>query len=376
MASCASRHVRKIAPELKPNQVYCMDVLRGLRRMPDESVDCVMTSPPYWAMRDYGLPPVTWPDGTRWPLGLEADFTLYIDHLCMIFDEIRRVLKPTGTLWVNLGDGYHNGNRLTTCKESPQTICSGNNRNLYRGPRRCDGVPKKSLVLVPARFSIKMVERGWILRNDIVWHKLNHLPESMKDRLTSSWEHVFMFVKEPRYYFNLDAIRIPHKTPERQRKKTRAVSKVRQSANPGGQRLPPNPSEQGSFHPLGKNPGDCWQINTRSFPGAHFAVFPEQLCEMPIKAGCPAKVCKQCGIPARKTLHRNVLAVHEQRKSTRNGPSFGCKCKRGFVPGLVLDPFIGSGTTAVMAKKLGRQFMGFDANPDYVRMAKRRLSNL
>ena len=374
MASRTKRQVRET--ELKLNQVYCMDVLHGLRRMPDESVDCVMTSPPYWAMRDYGLPPVARPDGTRCALGLEADPKLYLEHLCMIFDEVRRVLKPTGTLWVNIGDGYHNGNRWGTSKGSPQSICSGNNRNLYRGPRRGNAVPKKSLILIPARFSIKMVERGWILRNVIVWHKPNHMPQSVKDRLTSSWEHVLLFVKEPRYYFDLDAIRIPHQTPASQRKKYNAFPNMRSAVNPSGQRLPPNPGERGSFHPLGKNPGDCWQINTRSFPGAHFAVFPEQLCEIPIKAGCPARVCKRCGIPAVKYLNRNVLKKHDQGKSTRNGSSFGCKCKRGVVPGLVLDPFVGSGTTVVVAKKLGRRFIGFDANPNYIRMAKKRLSIL
>lgn len=203
----------------QPSGLYWVHALEGLKKLPSDSVDCVMTSPPYWAMRDYGLPPVKWPDGTQWPLGLEPDYQLYIEHLCMIFDEIKRVLKPTGTLWVNLGDGYYNGNRLTTCKESPQTICNGNNRDFYCGPKLCDGLPHKCLMQIPGRFAIKMIERGWILRNDIVWHKLNHLPESMKDRLTSSWEHVYFFTKHPRYYFDLDAVRVSHKTTVNQRGK-------------------------------------------------------------------------------------------------------------------------------------------------------------
>ncbi len=411
------------------NTIYCMDARSGLKRLPDDSVDCVMTSPPYWALRDYGNPPIRWTDGVTCALGLEESLHEYIMHLCEVFDEVRRVLKPTGTCWVNLGDTYHNATKWTRKEESPQTISPGNNRDFSTGRRTNQGLPEKCLAQIPGRFAIAMTKRGWILRNDIVWHKPNHMPSSVKDRFTCSWEHLFFFVKARRYHFDLDVVREPHKSLSQLRAGKLAPPPKRVRRSPLQGQRPPRGGEPGSLHPAGKNPsdywpmvterrtagavmgrrgvvkvpggsgwtghatgggartlreldprwlspggknpGDSWDVPTRSFRGAHFAVFPEQLCERPIRAGCPDKVCKRCGIPAARKP--TGFATGSPSRSRRVAAVLPCKCKKGCLPGLVLDPFVGSGTTAVVAQRFGRRYIGFDVNPDYTRMAKQRL---
>ncbi|HEB79113.1 MAG TPA: site-specific DNA-methyltransferase [Rhodospirillales bacterium] len=403
-------------PRLKTNVIRCCDAQASLKKLPDACIDCVVTSPPFWSLRDYGVLPNKWADGTRSALGLEPHFDSYIEHLCEVFDELSRVLKPTGTLWVNLGDTYHNATKWTCKDESPQTISGQNNRGFKTGRRMNQGLPEKCLSLIPQRFVLSMVQRGWILRNDIVWHKPNHMPTSVKDRFACSWEHLFLFAKRSRYYFDLDAVRIPHSsTPKALAKANRRVRR-RPSPHLHGCRRCPNPGELQSAHPLGKNPGDywlsptevhssdspasgtktgqesnvghpsdVWPIITRPSTSGHFATYPEALVERPIRAGCPTKVCKRCGTPklTRRVFRRAQPATdsHAQRNpclASTGGTNqiiFVCKCKRGFQPGIVLDPFMGTGTTAVVARRLGRRFIGFELNPRYVRMARKRLAD-
>ena len=425
---------------LETNRICCTDAHEGLKKLPDKSVDCVVTSPPYWATRDYGVGRTKWPDGSDCALGLEPSVDLYIVHLCSIFDEVKRVLKSTGTLWVNLGDTYHNATKWTKSDQVSQTICHGNSRNFKTGRRENQGLPEKCLTLIPFRFALEMINRGWILRNDIVWHKPNHMPSSVKDRFAGSWEHMLLFVKSPRYFFDLDAVRVPHVTAGAMLARSRGPSPARSSPHVQGTRLCPNPGEPQSAHPLGKNPGDfwaiaaetrtlgaiigktgvvkvpggagwvghvpggmarivresdsrwlppngknpgdVWQVHTRpSFLG-HFAMFPEKLVERPILAGCPQRVCKRCGTPR---LTRAVSATETRSESKRptsqhsrnkltNKIVLGCHCKRGFEPGMVLDPFIGTGTTAVVAKRFGRRFIGFELNPEYAKVARLRIA--
>ena len=372
------------------NEIHCIDALNGLKQLEEESVDCIVTSPPYWGLRDYGIPPTQWRDGTSSVLGLEDNVHAYVEHLLEIFGAARRVLKKSGTCWVNLGDTY--GGRTTgipsaTHNRGKSSILPD---DISYMPRYAHtrGRWDKCLLGIPERFMLSMLERGWILRNRICWHKPNHLPSPVKDRLTNSWEYLFFFTKNQKYCFDLDAIRVPHKTLAKVR--PRQAIKKRATPDIRGKRLPPHPGEPQSMNPRGKNPGDywpihqetrsrgaligtrgavrvpggkgwrghppggeariireqdsrwlspggknpgdCWVINTKPFKGAHFAVFPESLCEIPIKAGCPRD-------------------------------------------GVVLDPFIGSGTTAVVAKRLGRKFIGLDRNPEYVKMARHRLLN-
>ena len=257
------------------------DVLRGLTSLQDESVDCVVTSPPYWKQRDYQV---------NGQIGRERTYQEYVKRIVEVFGELRRVLKPTGTLWLNVGDTY-----------------------LY-----------KDLCCIPERIMLAMKDDGWILRNKDIWHKNNHIPSSVKDRLTSSWEPLYFFVKRKQYYFKLNAIRVPHKYPESlgDRPENGKTGKKRTGA--------PQGSRKG--HPLGKNPGDFLEINTKPYKEAHFATFPPALPEFCIKASCPPH-------------------------------------------GMVLDPFAGSGTTMMVAKQMGRSSIGIEINPDYVPLIKKRLGN-
>ena len=308
------------ATKLETDKILCRDVLVGLRGLPDACVDCVLTSPPYWAHRDYGVRSTSWSDGTHVILGLEASVDAYVEHVREVFRELCRVLKPTGTLWIVLGDTYAGH-------------WKGPGRSSNRSGVLHRGVPNKSLCLVPERIALGLAEDGWILRNRIVWQKPNHMPSSVKDRFTNSWEHLLFFVRQDRYRFDLDAVRVPH--VKTRCFKTKSHGKVMNRPTPHlrGHRRPPHPGEPQSFHPLGKNPGDVWQISTQPSRSGHPAPYPERLCEWALKAGCPPG-------------------------------------------GLVLDPFVGSGTTALVAAKLGRRYIGFDANLSYVRTARTRLRRL
>lgn len=335
-----------------------------------------MTSPPYWALRDYGI------DGQ---LGLEETFQNYISKLCDIFDEVKRVLRKDGTCWVNIGDTYWGGgnNRGSTeenlsekqfsnrgargqiqmdwkktrddCKQldikfnTRKRFCCncGKKFDAMPGQYFCDGacagvdntrrevkgeMQDKTLCNIPARFSIEMQNRGWILRNTIIWHKPNCMPSSVKDRFTVDFEYLFFFVKSKRYWF------------ERQFEKSVTgksepfnyrVCDVKRGYIKSGQ-YKASQEEIDQYH--GKNiiyfdkrtKRAVWSITTKPFPEAHFATYPEELCETPIKAGCP-------------------------------------------VGGLVLDPFFGAGTTGLVALKQGKQFIGIELNPKYIEIANNRL---
>jgi site-specific DNA-methyltransferase (adenine-specific) len=315
-----------------------------------------MTSPPYWALRDYGI---------EGQLGLEPDFREYISRLLQVFDELNRVLKRTGSFYLNLGDTYSRG-RL---------------------------VPAKCMIGIPWRIALALIDNGWILRNDVVWNRPNSMPSSVKDRLSNTYEHIFHLVKSKKYYYNLDAIRIPHKFAAkpfnirvRDAQRGRLQSKWGTLAHASEQEVktydeknyskyPPHEPRHFQLlsmgiahgghtgktvrhdHPLGKNPGDLWKINSKPHPFAHFAVYPEEICVRPILSSCPTQVCVKCGTPRLPT-----------------GQS--CECNERFRPGIVLDMFAGSGTTLVVAKKLGRDFIGIELNPEYVKLARRRLTDV
>jgi DNA modification methylase len=306
------------------NKIILGDCLSGIKQIPDNSVDCCISSPPYWSLRDYGV-------GGQ--IGLEEDYQEYIKRLIDIYNEVQRVLKPTGTCFVNLGDTYAgSGNGATKNADTNKYI--EKSKQVYVLPNGTGKAYKfrktslnKSLLMIPERFAIEMINNGWILRNQIIWHKPNQMPSSAKDRFTVDFEKIFFFVKEPMgYYFEqqfepytkpLDRwggqiIRGDYKT------KTNQFSMQERE----GRNMRPNPE--------GKNMRTVWSINTKPFSGAHFAVFPERLVERMIKSGCPEG-------------------------------------------GIVLDPFMGAGTTAVVAQKLNRNYTGFELNPTYKQMAEDRL---
>ncbi|MBW1731396.1 MAG: site-specific DNA-methyltransferase [Deltaproteobacteria bacterium] len=266
----------------------------------------------------------------RGELGLEPTPELYIEHLCQVFDEVGRVLKRTGTCWVVMGDTYGGSGQGWGKRGKARGRNSIDRRPtgiLCADRPRSYSAPPKSLSLIPSRFAIEMCNRGWTLRNIVIWHKQNHMPASVKDRFTNSYEQVFMLVRSRKYWFDLDAVRLPYKASSIARSR---YSHKSHPQSPYKDQVDGENMER-FVHPLGKNPGDLWTIPTRPFRGAHFATFPEKLVEPMIKAGCPEG-------------------------------------------GVVLDPFIGSGTTAVVARRLGRQFMGIDINPDYCEMARKRIT--
>lgn len=263
------------------NKIIQGDSLEVLKTLPSESVDCVITSPPYWALRDYGV---------EGQLGLEPTFQEYITKLCDIFDEVKRVLKKEGTCWVNLGDTYGGSGKGVGGKNSKESF------TFDKKPKE-NGV-SKSLTMIPERFAIEMVNRGWILRNKIIWHKKNAMPSSVLDRLNNKYEIVYFFSKSGKYNFDLDSIRIPFETDEkrpdgntRAREKgynTKTGTKTRimeEQARSFGIRR--NPETSYIRNPLGKNPGDVWTLTSQPSPERHVAMFPEKLIEPMIISGCP-----------------------------------------------------------------------------------------
>jgi len=358
---------RRILTLCKPNAVYQGHALGVLKGFPNECIDCCITSPPYWNLRNYHTVPAIW-DGdenckhewkaepcrgqkvphTRWQsaghfcskcgawrgeLGTEPTVEMYIDHLCQIFDEVWRVSRPTGTLWVNISDTYVD----------------------------------KGLVGIPERFVLEMQKRDWIRRNTIIWHKSNAMPESVKDRFTVDFEYVYFFVKEKTYNFRQQTepcsenclcdskpAGILRQRPNENGKDGKDGYGNRQFKDPStyngkfkgvkdadafGSPRARTQRQRGNSEKLSRKPFNSkpernkrcvWRIPTARFPGAHFAVFPEELVETPIKAGCPEG-------------------------------------------GIVLDPFAGVFTTRLVAEKLGRKWIGIELSSDYCKVGEARV---
>lgn len=280
------------------------DALDVARTLSDGAADCIITSPPYYGLRDYGI---------AGQYGLESSPADYIDKLRVLFSELRRVLVDDGTLWLNIGDSY----ARNPAKGTTGTM---NGRNVprmgYAGNRiGKPDLPEKNLLGIPWRVAFALQDDGWILRNAIIWHKPNAMPESVTDRLSGRYEHVFLFAKQPSYWFDLDPIREPHSCD-------RLRGSGPRSAKGTGRNDAETATSNKQGNPSGRNPGDVWSINTQPFPGAHFAVYPPALPQLCILAGC----------------------------------------KPG---GTVLDPFSGSGTTGLAAQRTGRKYIGIDINPAY-----------
>ena len=298
-------------------QGHVLDVLPTL---PAESVNCVVTSPPYYGLRDYGA------DGQ---IGLEASPAEYVETLRAVFAEVRRVLRPDGTLWLNLGDSYSSGRGELNIgfnerygkppgarKQDEARPSRRRDKAVTAAPRDAvTGLPPKNLLMIPERVAMALQDDGWVLRNKIAWVKPNAMPDSVTDRLACRYELVYLFAKSQRYTFDLDAIRQPH-------------SREWAAGRNGGR----NGWDRGDHlnaglavaapHPLGGNPGDVWSIPTAPYPEAHFATMPPELARRCIAAGCPPD-------------------------------------------GTVLDPFAGSGTTLMVARRLLRKSVGIELNEAY-----------
>jgi DNA modification methylase len=301
------------------------DSLEVLKTIPDETIDCVVTSPPYWSLRDYGV---------AGQIGLESSIEEYLDKLLAVFDEVKRVLKPQGTCWINFGDTYANKTKGGHRNKLQNNIYDSlTKRATFPKLNTEINIPPKSLCLIPVRFAVRLIERGWVLRNEIIWHKPNAMPTSVKDRFSVDFEKLFFFVKKRKYYFRQQFE--PLRNPERLDRRLLDPNKKHKRTPSYWFSARPVISERARLKMLekGRNKRSVWTIGTASFPENHFAVFPPRLIETPILAGCPGN-------------------------------------------GIVLDPFIGSGTTAIVAKKLGRNFIGIELNRQYVKLAKKRIKNI
>lgn len=322
------------------NQVLVGDALAELRHLPAASVDMVLTSPPYFRLRDYQ---------TSGQLGLEGHVDQWVSSLRAVARELQRCLVPTGSFWLNVADTYSTH------------------------PRQ--GASRKSLTLGPERLALALLADGWLLRNKLVWQKANPMPSSVRDRLTCTWEAVYVFTKQPRYFFDLDSVRQPHTSqhhgrlkPDHQRPRQREAWRGPNGDDASG--LDVLKARGLIGHPLGKNPGDVWRLSSSGFRGAHHATFPVALAERAILAGCPEAHCARCRAPWRRQL---IRAVGGTAVRAALGPS--CACSAANEPGLVLDPFFGAGTTAVAAERLHRDWLGVELNPDFAALAERRIQD-
>lgn len=315
---------------MTPWVIHEGDALAVMKTLPDASVQCCVTSPPYWGLRDYGA---------AGQLGLEKTPDEYVAAMVAVFREVRRVLRGDGTLWLNLGDSYAGswGAQGRTGQMADRSVISA--RQISAHPQRVSrtgsipdgsGLEPKDLVGIPWRVAFALQADGWWLRSDIIWAKPNPMPESVTDRPTRSHEYVFLFAKSERYYFDAEAVREPDVGSDHPRSVLAGQASLEPS---GGLRS----SHRGirtaeGRNGAGRNIRTVWRVVTEPFPGAHFATFPTKLVEPCILAGAP----------------------------------------RG---GVVLDPFSGAGTTGLVAHRLGRAFIGIELNPEYAAMARRRITD-
>lgn len=388
------------------NTIKQGNALEVAQKLPENILDMIVTSPPYFNLRDYGTKPIIWDEdpecdhkweyythkgqtgGTKskkvnvkgkagfqsfddndfafcthcnaWKgsLGLEPNIDLYVKHLCDIFEALRRPLKSEGSLWVNIGDSYH----------------------------------KKtgSLLMIPSEFAREMIKRGFILRNIIVWHKFNAMPSSVKNRFTIDFEYVFFFVQQKKYFFEQQFEPLSPNTD--------VSVNAPQKFEGYGSATYSGFTYRADEHPEGRNKRSVWSINTAPNPLKHFASYPVALLETPILASCPQHICKNCGKPRKKIYDESVSFESGSGKAgnkpegkwnktqqtesgtydIRMGPVksrtlsgyTNCGCNSGLVSGIVGDPFIGVGTTALAARQLGRDYLGIELNPEYIEMAE------
>jgi len=306
---------------MKINHIYCGNVLNGLPEIKDESINCCITSPPYWGLRDYGI---------EGQIGLEETPEEYVDNLVKVFREVKRVLKNDGTLWLNLGDCYNGSGKAFGQKPEHKNCGKIKQKRGYDVPKptMVNYLKPKDLIGIPWMVALALRADGWYLRQDIIWYKKNPMPESVTDRCTKAHEYIFLLSKSKRYYFDYEAI---------QEKSIWAEKDNRFKSGPtvGGKTT----SGIYAMHSAGayqengmRNKRSVWEVNLKPFNEAHFATFPENLIVDCIKAGCPEG-------------------------------------------GIVLDPFMGAGTTALVSRKLNRNYIGKELKQDYIEISNKRLYN-
>lgn len=329
--------------DLIPNTIIQGDIRTIARQLPAQSVQCIVTSPPYWGLRDYGHPD---------QIGHEPTPEAYVQTMVDIFGELRRVLRDDGTLWLNLGDTYASSTKGSGGPSKKQLSNAGSRYEMSQ--RLITGLTSKNLLGIPWRTALALQADGWILRSDIIWHKPNGMPESVTNRPTKSHEYIFLFSKSTQYYYDYEAIKEPavdtgggpfsdkyaeaqpaHGGKSRYRSKRDSFKRSGSKREPAilgqnyGTHRPDR--EESEYDTTTRNKRSVWTVNTEPCQDAHFAVFPSALIEPCILAGCPPN-------------------------------------------GIVLDPFFGSGTVGEVCVKTGRNWLGVELNPDYIKIANKRVA--
>lgn len=304
------------------NKIYCGNTLDVLKTFPDNFIQCCVTSPPYYGLRNYEV------DGQ---IGLEQTPDEYIQRLVEVFREVRRVLKDDSTFWLNLGDSYNGSGGPGSQYDTKATKGYKGVFKKFENPNKnIEGLKPKDLIGIPWMAAFALRNDGWYLRSDIIWNRPNAMPESVKDRPTQVHEYVFLLSKNKKYYYNQDAIREPYTAPMNRWGGQKLVADGESTWDEGTNQTTYRDRDMRP-NPLGKNRRSVWTINTKPYKGSHFAVFPESLVMLPIQAGS----------------------------------------KEGDI---ILDPFNGAGTTCLVAKKLNRQYIGIDLNENYCKLAEERIN--
>jgi DNA modification methylase len=446
-------------------------VLDRLKDIPDGSVQTCVTSPPYWGLRSYSTEPKIWggdplcdhewvewikpaAEGTltldgnsalraghqgsvsatmrptisnfcnicgawKGELGLEPTPQLFVEHIVLVFREVKRVLRDDGVIWINLGDSYTGSGKGGNPEAGKQATNKGSQTVgvLYgktgdqqmevaqtNVTRNYDAIPPKNLVGIPWRVAFALQDDGWILRSEIIWSKPNPMPESVEDRPTKAHEQIFLLSKSPRYFYDHEAVKEDAAFPEMTHKSSRK-SESQEEAYFGN--APTNLGRCGTLEGK-RNKRSVWEVVTQPYPESHFATFPEALIEPCILAGTSEHgACPECGSPWKRitnspkppdevyTETRNPCDEMVGRTSRKGGngqayqnwksenptqtikwePTCKCVSDKPLKPCLVLDPFCGSGTTGVVSLRYHRDFVGCELNPEYASMAERRIGN-
>lgn len=376
-----------------------MDCLEGLKTLPDNYVDCCVTSPPYYGLRDYGH---------EGQIGLEETPEEYVAKMVEVFTEVKRVLKKEGTLWLNLGDSYNAGRNGGHAGGKDSGFQPVDERYVQRSGSNVEGLKPKDLIGIPWMVAFALRSSGWYLRQDIIWSKPNPMPESVTDRCTKSHEYIFLLSKSGKYYYDAESIKTDL---------ARTYNGPQYIGGKKGRSYDPiegDPNYRNGNDHWGRevfidencfaNKRSVWTVTTRPYSEAHFATFPERLITDCIKAGCPEFICNKCGRAMEKIVKNTTSFQGGSGKAGRTadevnasgkwaGKQYGenlklgpvvsteiigltdCGCNAGFSGGIVLDPFMGAGTTALVARKLNRNYIGFELNPQYIEIANKRLFN-
>ena len=373
-----------------------------LEKLVDESVNCVVTSPPYFGQRDYGVPD---------QMGREPSPSEHIAKLVAVFRKVRRVLRNDGTLWLNLGDSYAG----VAGNARGEGAGGGQERVKSMGfgalPKRKDlegGLKHKDLAGIPWRVAFALQADGWYLRQDIIWHKPNPMPESVADRCTKAHEYIFLLTKSAKYFYDSEAVKERGAmvagdsagSSQRDTQETHGLGGGNSGINLAKQKLAAELQEKGYST---RNKRSVWTVTTKPFRGAHFATFPPDLIEPCILAGSATKCCAVCGAPWERVVERVAATSKKcpktdtmyqaqggtgEKKTGTIGMSGGgridgysntlgyqptCECGGETQPSMVLDPFSGAGTTGAVAVQHGRRYIGIELNPDYLEMSRKRI---